>query len=413
MKVRITAIVAVLVASLGLVTMATGATADRNYGAIVTDTAGLNDRSFNFLANKGRLKAQKQLGMTTRAFISKTTGDYLQNLAAAADEAGDGGVVIANGFLLAADTNTAAGQFPKVNFAIVDFPQVALTDKPKNASGLTFKSEESGYLVGYLAGLMAKQKGGRQVLSAVGGQKLPSVDNWIAGYRAGALRANPRIKVLIAYSGEFPVGGAQVQGARAEPHRPRRAGRLPGRRRLWPRRPRRGEAEEDVGIGVDADQSYLGPHILTSGVKRVDTAVFTAFQRSKAGFPGGSDFVFNLKNGGQDVGKISEGPEGLHRTDERAEAADHLREDQDPFDAVTDSDSKRTRAGRRPALVRLHAAVLSAVESRSMSEPLVLEMRGITKRFPGRSPTTRSTSSSSVVRSMPCSAKTAPASRRS
>ena len=55
-----------LVASLGLVTMATGATADRNYGAIVTDTAGLNDRSFNFLANKGRLKAQKQLGMTTR-----------------------------------------------------------------------------------------------------------------------------------------------------------------------------------------------------------------------------------------------------------------------------------------------------------------------------------------------------------
>ena len=186
MKVRITAIVAVLVASLGLVTMATGATADRNYGAIVTDTAGLNDRSFNFLANKGRLKAQKQLGMTTRAFISKTTGDYLQNLAAAADEAGDGGVVIANGFLLAADTNTAAGQFPKVNFAIVDFPQVALTDKPKNAAGLTFKSEESGYLVGYLAGLMAKQKGGRQVLSAVGGQKLPSVDNWIAGYRAGA-----------------------------------------------------------------------------------------------------------------------------------------------------------------------------------------------------------------------------------
>ena len=112
--------------------------------------------------------------------------------------------MIANGFLLAAGTNTAAGQFPKVNFAIVDFPQVALTDKPKNASGLTFKSEESGYLVGYLAGLMAKQKGGRQVLSAVGGQKLPSVDNWIAGYRAGALRANPRIKVLIAYSGNSP-----------------------------------------------------------------------------------------------------------------------------------------------------------------------------------------------------------------
>ena len=44
MKVRITAIVAVLVASLGLVTMATGATANRNYGAIVTEE-GLGGRA--------------------------------------------------------------------------------------------------------------------------------------------------------------------------------------------------------------------------------------------------------------------------------------------------------------------------------------------------------------------------------
>jgi basic membrane protein A and related proteins len=199
-KARVAAgIAGAFVASLGLVAIATGATADKNYGAIVTDTAGLNDRSFNFLANKGRLRAQAQLGMTTRAFISKATSDYLPNLAAAAQEAGDGGVVIANGFLLAADLNTAAKQFPNTNFAIVDYPQVALADKPTNAAGLTFKSEESGYLVGYLAAEMAKAKGGRQVLSAVGGQKLPSVDNWIAGYRAGAKAFNPRIKVLIAY----------------------------------------------------------------------------------------------------------------------------------------------------------------------------------------------------------------------
>ena len=51
--------------------------------------------------------------MTTRAFISKTTADYLPNLAAAAQDAGNGGIVIANGFLLGADLNTAAGQFPE------------------------------------------------------------------------------------------------------------------------------------------------------------------------------------------------------------------------------------------------------------------------------------------------------------
>ena len=75
-------------------------------------------------------------------------------------------------------------------------PAGALTDKPKNAYGLTFKSEESGYLVGYLAAQMAKAKRRRArrqvVLSAVGGKKIPSVDNWIAGYRAGAWKADKR-----------------------------------------------------------------------------------------------------------------------------------------------------------------------------------------------------------------------------
>ena len=60
------------------------------------------------------------------------------------------------------------------------------------------------------------------------------------------------------------------------------------------------------GIGVDADQAYLGAHILTSGVKRVDLAVFRAFRDSKAGtLKAGGDRIHNLKNGGQDVGKIS------------------------------------------------------------------------------------------------------------
>ncbi len=300
-------IVGALVASLALVSIATGATADKDYGAIVTDTAGLNDRSFNFLANKGRLLAEDVLTMDTRAFISKTSADYLPNLAAAAREAGSGGIVVANGFLLGGDTNTAAGQFKNTNFAIVDFPWVALADKPANAAGLTFKAQESGYLVGYLAALMAKAKGGKQVLSAVGGQKIPSVDSWIAGYRAGAQKVNPKMKVLIAYSGQFPPSAAPKCKEIALAHIARGAqsvfqvaggcglGALDAakQKKVW-------------GIGVDADQSYLGRHILTSGVKRVDAAVFAAFKASQAGtFQGGRDFVFNLKNGGMSVGIIS------------------------------------------------------------------------------------------------------------
>jgi basic membrane protein A len=273
--------------------------------AIITDTAGLNDKSFNHLANLGRLRAQRVLNLQTRAFISSTSSEYLPNHVAAGQQGY--GAVVANGFLLADALNTAAQQYPNVKWAIVDFPWVALKDKPKNAVGLTFKSEQSGYLVGYLAGQLAKKKGGRQVLSAVGGKKIPSVDNWIAGYRAGAKRANPRIQVLIDYSGDFPPSVAPKCKEIALKHIARGAqavfqvaggcglGALQAAKQkgVW-------------GIGVDADQGYLGKHILTSGVKRVDNAVFTFFKQAKAGtLKTGRDIVFNLKNGGQDVGKIS------------------------------------------------------------------------------------------------------------
>jgi basic membrane protein A len=273
--------------------------------AIITDTAGLNDKSFNHLANLGRLRAQRQLNLQSRVFISTSSSEYLPNHIAAGQQGYQ--AVVANGFLLSDALNTAAQQYRNVKWAIVDFPWVALKDKPSNAVGLTFKSEESGYLVGYLAGLLAKKKGGRQVLSAVGGKKIPSVDNWIAGYRAGAKRANPRIRVLIDYSGDFPPSTAPKCKEIALKHIARGAqavfqvaggcglGALQAakQKRVW-------------GIGVDADQGYLGSHILTSGVKRVDNAVYTFFRQAKAGtLRTGRDIVFNLKNGGQDVGKFS------------------------------------------------------------------------------------------------------------
>ena len=61
------------------------------------------------------------------------------------------------------------------------------------------------------------------------------------------------------------------------------------------------------GVGVDVDQSYLGTHILTSAVKRVDLGVFLAVKGAKSGkgFKRGGNLVFNLKNGGVALGKIS------------------------------------------------------------------------------------------------------------
>ena len=52
------------------------------------------------------------------------------------------------------------------------------------------------------------------------------------------------------------------------------------------------------GIGIDADQSFLGPHILTSAVKRVDTAVFDAIKLVVDGKFKGGNITFGLKDNG-------------------------------------------------------------------------------------------------------------------
>ena len=302
-----------LVAALAAVILGTTASAQNSAtfkAAMVSDTGNINDKSFNHLSKLGLDKAHRVLGAQTHVFISNSASDYLPNFTAAARQGYQ--AIVATGFLLGADMDTAATQFPKAKFAIVDFPWSALTHKPKNAVGLTFESQQSGYLVGYLAGLMAKKQGGKQVVSAVGGKKLPSVDNWIAGYFAGAKKANPGVKTLLDYSNEFPVSFAakckelalnqiakgsqavfQVAGGCGLGALDAAKANHKGKRPVW-------------GIGVDADQSYLGAHILTSGTKKVDVSTYRFYLSVKNGtFKGGRNFDGTLKNGLQGVGKIS------------------------------------------------------------------------------------------------------------
>jgi basic membrane protein A len=61
-----------------------------------------------------------------------------------------------------------------------------------------------------------------------------------------------------------------------------------------------------LGIGVDADQGYLGEHVLTSAVKKVDVAVYQTIQAVQEGsFTGGEDSVFDVASGGVGLGEIA------------------------------------------------------------------------------------------------------------
>ena len=140
---------------------------------LVTDIGGLNDRSFNQLANEGLERAKSELGVETRVLISKANSDYVPNLSTLAQQQYD--LVIGVGFLMAEAMNTVAPKFPKTNFAIIDVDATGLESKPTNVAGVLFKENEAGYLVGYMAGLYIKDEGGGTA-SSVGGQKIPPVD---------------------------------------------------------------------------------------------------------------------------------------------------------------------------------------------------------------------------------------------
>jgi basic membrane protein A and related proteins len=57
---------------------------------------------------------------------------------------------------------------------------------------------------------------------------------------------------------------------------------------------------------VDADQSFLGPHILTSAEKKVDRAVYLAIESvTKGTWRGGRNETFGLERAGVGLGKIS------------------------------------------------------------------------------------------------------------
>jgi basic membrane protein A and related proteins len=286
----------------GSTTSTQAATGKKIRVGLVTDIGGLNDRSFNALANKGLNDAKSQLGVEGRVLTSDSNSDYVPNLSTLAQQKYD--LVIGVGFLMAEAVNTVAKKFPDTKFAVIDVSQASLKDKPTNVEGLLFAEQQAGYLAGYLAGDYAKENN-IDTISSVGGQKIPPVDHYIAGYQAGAKAANPDIKTLNAYSQDF-VDQAKCKEIALDQIE-RGSGvvfQVAGQCGLGALDAAKQEGKQ--GIGVDADQAYLGDHVLTSATKKVDVAVLDTVKAAQEDkFQAGTDQLFELKNDGVGIGKIS------------------------------------------------------------------------------------------------------------
>ena len=201
---------------------------------------------------------------------------------------------------------TIVREFPSVNFLLPDWPVEILGKRPpRNVTGTVHLGNEAGYLAGYLAGLMERRRAGKDVIGWVGGWKNPGVDRWAVGFEAGARKADREVTILKTYTNNFVnprrcrtaalsqiakgagvvfnIAGACGLGALAAAKE----------RGVW-------------GIGVDTDQSFLGPHILTSAVTRIPLGVRRALESVERGtFKSGGNRAYGLREDGVGLGKTS------------------------------------------------------------------------------------------------------------
>ena len=307
MLVTLLVVVAVLVVACA---PATPAPAAKMKVGLVTDTGGVNDKSFNQSAWAGVQKAATEFGWDAKFIESKQPTDYEKNIDQFATEKYD--AIVTVGFLMGDATAVKAKQYPTIKFAIIDnayFPTkgVAYCDDTKkdcyadggltNVTSLMFQEDQVGFLAGVLAGSMTKTG----TVCTVSGMEIPPVVRFVVGFQNGAKYAKADAKTLNVYIPSFidPAKGKETgqsmisQGCDVVFG----VGGNTGNGGLL-------AAKEKglMAIGVDVDQYNTYPEVkdalISSAAKNVDTAVYTYLKSisdksSKAGM-----FTANLQNGG-------------------------------------------------------------------------------------------------------------------
>lgn len=258
---------------------------------LVTDVGGVNDASFNQSSWEGLQKAAEDFGVEVNYLESSTDADYVPNIETFIDEEYD--LIISVGYMLADATKQAAEANPDCKFAIIDDASIDLP----NVTCLMFRQEQSSYLVGYVAGLMTKTDN----IGFVIGMANENMNLFGYGYCAGAIDANPDITIQQFNANSFAdpatgktnAGTAITNGADIIFH----AAGATGLGVI--------EACQEAGvyaIGVDRDQYNDAPGtVVTSAMKRVDTAVYDSVEALIEGALEGGVHTYDLAAGGVDI----------------------------------------------------------------------------------------------------------------
>ncbi|MFP5308489.1 MAG: BMP family protein [Actinomycetes bacterium] len=142
----------------------------------VTDTGGVDDRSFNQTAYAGLERAESELGAEIAVLESSSDADFEPNINEFVSQECD--LIVTVGFLLGEATEAAAQANPDTDFAIVDF---AYETEYDNLLGLTFATDQAAFLAGYVAAAMTET--GK--VGTYGGINIPPVTIFMDGFLAG------------------------------------------------------------------------------------------------------------------------------------------------------------------------------------------------------------------------------------
>ena len=267
---------------------------------LVTDVGKLSDKSFNANSWQGVQDAQNDKSLCVKgSYIeSNQPTDYQKNIETFVTQGYD--MIVTVGFLLGDDTLAEAKKNANTKFAIVDY---AYSTPQPNLTGLIFKEDQAGFMIGALAGYMTKSKHVGQVV----GLKIPPVQRYAEGYIAGVKYANPSVKVDTIYQG--PGDGAPFNNpdwgkARAIDEINQGADILFGGGGNTGNGALLGALSKGVPcIGVDVDQFVSFPEVdsclMTSAEKKLALAVKTVIAAAvKNQWPTSGVLTFEAKNGG-------------------------------------------------------------------------------------------------------------------
>lgn len=300
-KVLSIALAVSMVLSLALVTGCAKEEAKFTVG-LVTDTGGIDDKSFNQGTWEGIEKFSTDKGVEKKYLQSESDADYIPNLSTFSDE--ELNLIVAPGFLFADAITEVATNFPDQKYLIIDM----VVGGMDNVASAVFAEEQGSFLVGVAAALKA-QEAGMNTVGFIGGMDFDLIQKFEAGFEAGVAAVSADITVLVEYAGDFanPQIGQTLaakmydQGAYVIYH----AAGGTGNGLIKEAKDRRTSGQDVWAIGVDKDQYADGIYdgdmsaVLTSMMKRVDVAAYDVSEMTlNDEFPAAGILVFDLANGG-------------------------------------------------------------------------------------------------------------------